>query len=157
MMAAAALAALSACHNADAPKADAAIQKAKQYIAADEAKWNRDLDARNLKAMMAHYAPYATIVEPGATRLSGAEAIRKSYQAVVADPNFHVTSTTDATVVSNSADLAYSRGHFAAQFTDAATHRVVHATGSFLTIYRKQPDGTWKWVEDFAAADPAKP
>lgn len=157
MVVAATLAALSACHNADASKADAAdIQKAKQEIAADEAKWNREFDARNLEAMMAHYARDATIVEPGATRLSGTEAIRKSYQAVVADPNFHVTSSTDATVVSNSADLAYSRGHFAAQFTDPATHQLGHTTGSFLTIYRKQRDGTWKWIEDFAAADPPK-
>jgi hypothetical protein len=27
-------------------------------------------------------------------------------------------------------------------------------SGSYLTVYKKQADGGWKAVEDFAAADP---
>ncbi len=27
-------------------------------------------------------------------------------------------------------------------------------TGSYITVYKKQADGSWKAVEDFAAAEP---
>lgn len=146
---------LSGCRYANTKIADVAdIDAAKKEIAADEARWNREFDVRNLNAMVSHFAPDATIVEPGAKALSGTEAIRESYAAVLKDPNFHVTSTTEATVISNSADLAYSRGHFSAKYTDPKTQQIKSGSGSFLTVYRKQRDGTWKWIEDFAAADP---
>jgi hypothetical protein len=27
-------------------------------------------------------------------------------------------------------------------------------SGSYMTVYKKQSDGSWKAIEDFAAADP---
>ena len=34
--------------------------------------------------------------------------------------------------------------------TDGATKKPVTLTGSYVTIYKKQPDGSWKAVEDIA-------
>ena len=149
LTAAAALLMLTGCHRT------ADLEAARKAIAANEASWNRQLDSRNLDGLVSHFAPDATIVEPGAKEQSGTAAIRKSYGAVLKDPNFHVRSDTENTVVAASTDLAYSRGHYTAKYTDPTTGQIRSGSGSFLTIYRRQPDGSWKWAEDFASADPA--
>jgi ketosteroid isomerase-like protein len=54
-----------------------------------------------------------------------------------------------------SGDLAYSRGHFTEKYTDPKTGKVMTDSGSYLTVYKKQEDGSWKAVEDFVVADPS--
>ena len=38
--------------------------------------------------------------------------------------------------------------------SDKKTGKVMTDSGSYITVYKKQDDGSWKAVEDFAAADP---
>ena len=42
---------------------------------------------------------------------------------------------------------------------DPKTGKVMSDNGSYVTVYKKQQDGSWKAVEDFAVAEPgsAKP
>ena len=42
-----------------------------------------------------------------------------------------------------SGDLAYSRGHFTEKHEDPRTLKIVTTSGSYLTVYKKQPDGSW--------------
>jgi hypothetical protein len=37
--------------------------------------------------------------------------------------------------------------------TDEATHRVINDHGSYVTTYRKQPDGSWKAESDIATSE----
>jgi ketosteroid isomerase-like protein len=39
--------------------------------------------------------------------------------------------------------------------TDKATSKPATSTGSYLTVYQKQDDGSWKAVEDFITPGPA--
>jgi ketosteroid isomerase-like protein len=50
--------------------------------------------------------------------------------------------------------MAYARGKFDEQYTDPKTGKVMSDSGSYITVYKKQDDGSWKAVEDFATADP---
>jgi ketosteroid isomerase-like protein len=43
---------------------------------------------------------------------------------------------------------AYSRGLYTQDLTSKATGNVAHVDGKFLTIFRKQPDGSWKIYRD---------
>ena len=54
-----------------------------------------------------------------------------------------------------SGDLASSRGHFSLTMTDKATNKPVTTTGSYLTVFKRQDDGSWKAVEDFITPGPA--
>jgi ketosteroid isomerase-like protein len=55
--------------------------------------------------------------------------------------------------VADSGDLATSRGRFNESYTDPATNQPKTVSGSFVTVYKKQKDGSWKAIEDFAVAD----
>jgi ketosteroid isomerase-like protein len=39
--------------------------------------------------------------------------------------------------------------------TDKATTKPATGTGSYLTVYKKEADGSWKAVEDFITPGPA--
>ena len=39
--------------------------------------------------------------------------------------------------------------------TDPQSKKPVEGDGSYLTVYRKQSDGSWKAVEDFMTPGPA--
>ena len=68
------------------------------------------------------------------------------------DANFDVSFSSDK--IETSGDLAYSRGRFTEKHSDAA-NKPVSTSGSYITVYKKQADGSWKVVEDFTAAEPA--
>lgn len=57
-----------------------------------------------------------------------------------------MTITPLETVVAGS--WAYSRGTYLQDLTARATGQVIHVDGKFLTIFRKQPSGTWKIYRD---------
>jgi len=123
-----------------------------EAIKADEKKWNADFHAKNRDALLAHYAPDATAVFPGVAAATG-EGIRKVYDEALKDPNFDVSFASDKIDVSG--DMAYSRGHFTEKATDPGTKAVVTNSGSYITVYKRQADGSWKVVEDFTAVEPA--
>jgi ketosteroid isomerase-like protein len=123
-------------------------------IAAEEDQWNRDYVARDLERMVARYAPDATLKEPDTPPLSGGW-IRTSLQAAVNDPAFTMTFAHDRIDVAHSGDLAYSRGHYRATWTDPQSRQLTTQFGTYLTIWRKQADGHWKVQEDFMTPGPA--
>jgi ketosteroid isomerase-like protein len=78
-------------------------------------------------------------------------------QNLIIDPNLKITFAADRVQVAASGDLAYSRGHYTMQLTDKGTSKPVTSTGSYLTVYKKEADGSWKAVEDFITPGPAEP
>ena len=129
----------------------------KDAISADEKKWSDEFQAKpmNVDALVAHYAPDAYFIAPGVKSTSGSADIRKAYEEGLKDPNFNISFSPDKIEVAASGDIAYSRGRFTEKYTDPGTKQIASASGSFITVYKKQDDGSWKAVEDFAAADPA--
>jgi ketosteroid isomerase-like protein len=55
--------------------------------------------------------------------------------------------------VSRSGDLGYTRGTYMLTATDPASKKAVTEKGRFVTIFRKQADGSWKAVQDINNAD----
>lgn len=150
-MAAASLALVTAgCEKQAKPDADAA----KAAIKADEAKWNAEFKAKNTEALVSHYSDDAFFVAPGVKGADGSTAIRQIYANASTDPAFAVQFASDKIDVSGSGDMAYARGHFSEKYTDPKTSKVMSGSGSYVTVYKKQDDGSWKAVVDFAAADP---
>jgi uncharacterized protein (TIGR02246 family) len=133
-----------------------AIQAA---IKADEKKWNDEFKAKDQEALVEHYADDAYFVAPGVKAANGSTEIRKAYSEGLNDQNFELSFASDKIDVSASGDLAYARGKFNEKYTDPKTGKVMSDSGSYVTIYKKQQDGSWKAVEDFAASEPgaAKP
>lgn len=134
------------------PSNAADVEKA---IKADEQKTNADFKAKSLEGLASHYADDAYLVTAGAAA-SGTTEIRKVFADALSDNYFALTFASDKIDVGDSGDLAYARGQFTEKHQDPKTRQIVTDSGSYLTVYKKQPDGSWKVVEDFATADPAK-
>ena len=145
--------ALGGCSKPDGAKA-ADPESVKQAIKADEAKWNKDVKAKDTEGLAGHYADDAFFVPPGAPPADGSTPIRQFYATALTDPAIDVTIASDKVDVADSGDLAYSRGHFSEKYTDKKTGKVMTSTGTYLAVYKKQDDGSWKIVADYAAADP---
>jgi uncharacterized protein (TIGR02246 family) len=135
------------------------VSAVKAAIKTDETKWNDQFKAKDLEALVGHYADDAYFVAPGVKPANGATEIRKTYSDGLNDAAFAISFSSDKIDVAGSGDMAYARGRFTEKYTDPKTQKVMTDSGSYLTVYRKQADGSWKSVEDFAAADPdsAKP
>jgi len=128
-------------------------------IKADEKTWSDQFQAkpRDLEALVSHYADDADFIAPGTKPASGMTEIRRLYAEGLNDPNFNITFAADKVDVAQAGDMATSRGRFEETFTDPDSKAPVKVSGSFLTVYRKQSDGSWKAVQDWAVADPGKP
>jgi uncharacterized protein (TIGR02246 family) len=149
--AAAATLTLSACTKSGSAGA-ANPDSIKQAIKADETKWNQQFKSKDTEGLVDHYADDAYFVAPGVTA-EGSTPIRQVYANASTDPAFAVQFASDKIDVAASGDLAYARGKFTEKYTDKKTGKVMTGAGSYITVYKKQDDGSWKAVEDFAAAD----
>ena len=96
-----------------------------------------------------YYAPGAVIATPGRPAAKDARALTKAIKDDIADPNFKMSLSNEKTEVAGSGDLAYRRGTFKITATNPQTKQAEHSAGTYLTVFRKQADGSWKVVEDF--------
>lgn len=122
-------------------------EKAKTDIRRAEKDFN-DLAAREgLARAFSHFAA------PGASLIRGNDVIagKAAIEAFYAKPSnlkeVRLTWAPDFVDVAASGDLGYTYGKY--QFTARdSTGQEVKSEGVFRTIWKKQPDGSWKYVLD---------
>ena len=119
----------------------------------NEAQWNDDFVSRDANRLVAHYAEDAVLMAPGMAPAIGVDAIRNTLKKMVADPALSLKFHPSKIEVAKAGDLAYTQGSYIVSFTDPQTRQVVNDHGSYVTTYRKQPDGAWKAVADIASSE----
>ena len=72
---------------------------------------------------------------------------------MIADRNFSLTFAADKVDVAKSGDLGYSQGAYTMTYSSLKGKRVVTEKGKYVTIFKKQADGSWKNVADIFNAD----
>ena len=121
---------------------DAINRLAEEMLAAFEAKDSAKVNS--------YYAPGAVIATPGRPAAKDGRAVSKAIRDDTEDPNFKMSLSNEKTeVAAGSGDLAYRRGTFKITFTNPQTKQAENGAGTYLTVFRKQADGSWKVVEDF--------
>ena len=123
----------------------------------NEAQWNQDWAAKDQDKIMAHYADDAILIVTGSPSTSGKEAIRAALKQMVADPTVSLKFQPTTVEVAKSGDVAYTQGTYTLTLTDPKTKQLINDHGSYVTTYRKQPDGTWKAVVDIATSEVPPP
>lgn len=123
-----------------------------QALKDNEAQWNKDFQAKDADRLSAHYADDATLIAPGAPPWHGKDAIHSVLVQMVSDSSFTLSFSADRVEVSKSGDVAYTEGSYAMIMTDPATKKPVTDKGSYVTVYKKQADGSWKAVSDIASS-----
>ena len=111
----------------------------------------RNANRKDAAALVAgFYAEDATLLPPNAPMISGAAAIRDFWTSVINAGAADVSLNTTKLEVSG--DLAYGIGNYS--FTlPAATGERTRDDGSYMVVYRRQPDGSWKVVADMFSSD----
>jgi uncharacterized protein (TIGR02246 family) len=108
-------------------------------------------DAKTASAM---YASDAIADFPGAPILSGPDAIGKGFEQQAASGTFKdVTLHTDDVLTGG--DLAVENGTWSWTVTPKKGGKAEAQKGHYLTVWKRQADGTWKIVRDYVTADPA--
>ena len=133
-------------------KGGADTDKISDTIKLQDVQWSKDYAAKDINGIESHYASDGVLAGPGFIAETNT-ARRQVLTALMSDPNYKQTFTPDRVDVAKSGDLAVSRGHFAISMTDA-TNTVQEIPGSYLTVYKKESDGSWKALARFLTRGP---
>ena len=109
-------------------------------------------EAKDLDRYVSFYADDASLFWPGAPMVTGRAAIREFMRAFLSMPEFSLSFETAKVDVSQAGDFAYSYGTNRVTLVDPAGNKMKDR-GKYLTVYRRQPDGTWKVVADIGNSD----
>jgi ketosteroid isomerase-like protein len=141
-----ALAAVVAC----APKANdpADIQAVKDTAPAYD-KFANAGDAAGLATSF--YAADAIRMDPNQPASAGTAAIRATLEKGYAQSSEDIRNVIDDVHVAGS--LAIAKGSFEGKSTSKVTGTAAPVKGKFVTLYRKEADGSWKGVWDIYNSD----
>ena len=123
-----------------------------QAIRDNETQWNRDFETRDVDKLAAHYTADALVMGPGFTPKMGADAIRGMLKEMVADTALSLMFLSSRVEVAQGGDMAFCEGTYMMTFTNPATGKPMKDNGTYVTVYRKQADGSWKAVSDIASS-----
>lgn len=139
----------SACKPAadKAAKVDVAAEEA--AIRAKESAWMDAYNRHDGKALGGQYEDDAALAANGVKLMTDSVGRGLFLDQMASDPALKVDFASDRIIVAASGELASSRGHYTFTYTDPGTKKPKTENGSYLTVYRKAADGSWKAVEDF--------
>ena len=154
---------VAACTSASTPNSDTA---AMAMSAPDPTAVRQEIDAANARALDAltkldpanmtnNYASDAVVMMTGMPAMAGSSNIHNGMigmmsAVAIKDPKF---TTLDVTV---SGDLAVEHGTYELTIVPKGG-KPAPDKGHYLTVWKKQPDGSWKIVRDISSSEmPAK-
>jgi ketosteroid isomerase-like protein len=127
-----------------------------QQIGSVRDQWATYLQAKKLDALMALYSKEAMFLDSSGGRTIGQPAIRNLCRQVMATFNVNLTLYSIRTV--SSGDLAYDSGNYLETLTLAASGAMQNIHGSYIMVFRHEPDGNWKILEQiWTEAPPSEP
>lgn len=138
---------LAACTPAPAPTPDYAAEE--KAILDMEAKWSASKDA---DTFVSFYTEDVVALPPNGPIASGRAAARAALAPMFAAPGFALSFKSTKVEVARSGELAYSYGTYTMTMNDAKG-APINDKGKFVTVFRKQSDGSWKTIVDTFNSD----
>ena len=114
--------------------------------------WVQDLRTKQLEPILKFYAPDAVFLQPSGERITGSAAIRSLFQSIMS--TFNSDLTLQSHNLETSGDLAYDSGDFQETLTNVATGAKISSKGSYITIFKRQPNGSWQIVQQVWTGSP---
>jgi ketosteroid isomerase-like protein len=132
------------------PLTDPTMNPGKILLYNLEAQFAKDVAAKGGAAFGLWCAPDAVMLGNGAAPVVGRVAIEKA--AGWSPRDYQLTWTPTDAMMSPSGDMGYTWGHYEGRSKDA-NGNPVETSGRYMTIWRKEADGSWKFVMDAGAND----
>jgi ketosteroid isomerase-like protein len=123
--------------------------------AADE-EWMKVFSAKDLEKSVAFCDENGAVLAPNAPIAQGRQAISKSFADFFALPNLKITWHADKAAAARSGELGYTTGTYEMTFSDPAG-KTIPDKGKYVTVWKKQADGSWKVVLDIFNTDMPAP
>ena len=118
-------------------------------------EWSQTVATKDIDKMVSYWADDAFLMQQGQAPLKGKQAIRQMVEQSFKIPGFSISWQPESVEVSDNGDMAYMIENAQVSFTDS-TGKAVTIKNKAVTIWRKEPDGSWKNVVDISTADPSQ-
>ena len=138
----------TACQQQQAPAGsadtrDADIAALKEW----DANWSKAAASKDVDKTVSFYADDVIVQPPNAKIATSKADIRKIWSDMLSAPGFAGGWKATKIEVARSGELAYLSGTYEFTFNDASGKPMTDR-GKFVEIAKKQPDGSWKCVND---------
>ncbi len=133
------------------PFSDTTVKPGKMLLFDLEARFAKDVLARGGAAFAEWFAEDGVALGNGAAPKIGRVAIAKS--ATWSAKDYQLTWTPTDAMMGPSGDMGYTWGHYEGHSKDANGNDVA-TSGRYITMWRRQPDGSWKVVLDAGSNEP---
>lgn len=148
------LAMLTGCNNASPPGTAPNKASVDTQLREIESALMKSVAAKDLEKVMANYAEDAALLAPGAPAARGKDAVRNAWKGML-DSIQKLEFAPYRIELSASGDMATTLGAYAMTLTDPKTKKQINDRGGYVTVYRKQSDGSWKAIEDIVTSEVA--
>jgi uncharacterized protein (TIGR02246 family) len=111
-----------------------------------EAAWVNDIRTKDVNKFASYYADDASLLLANTPRISGRDNIKAAFKPMMADPHFAFTFQSTRAEASKGGDLVYTSGIYSITQTDPKDKTPDIDEGKYLTVFKKQADGSWKAV-----------
>jgi len=135
------------------PLTDTTVNPGKMILFDLEARFQKDVAAHGGAGFVSWFADDGVLLGNGKAPLMGKVAIAQS--TTWSPKDYQLTWTPTDAVMGPSGEIGYTWSHYEGRSKDANGNPVV-TSGRFITIWRKEPDGSWKVALDAGANDPAE-
>ena len=136
---------ISSCNTA--PNASS-VEIWKQEIKDVEREFAAMADREGIPVAFLYYAAEDVVVMRNDVLIIGRQHLAEHFQGILAQPEDERLSwEPDFVDVSASGDLGYTYGTYMYSYTDSAGIPVEHK-GVFHTVWKRQSDGSWRFVWD---------
>jgi ketosteroid isomerase-like protein len=133
------------------PLTDSTVKPGKMVLFDLEARFAKDVLERGGAAFADWFADDGVALGNGAAPLIGKVAIAKSANWL--PQTYQLTWTPTDAMMGPSGDMGYTWGHYEGRSKDANGNPVL-TSGRYITMWRKEGDGSWKVALDAGANEP---
>ena len=134
------------------PLADTSVTPGKALLFELEAKFAKATAEGGGKAFAGFFADDGATLANGQTAVHGRDAIAKN--ATWLSKDYQLVWTPTEAVMSPAGDMGYTWGHYEGHSKDPDGNSKV-TTGRYLTIWRRNADGSWKVLLEASQEEPA--
>lgn len=129
------------------------VEADKKALLKAEADFEKAREEKGLEGWLSFFADDTIDLPTGLPIANGKEAMRKRLEARW-DKNVHLKWQPVRVDVAQSGGLGYTAGNWQISVLDKRVNKRVLITGKYLTVWKKQKDGSWKVVADLGNQDP---
>jgi ketosteroid isomerase-like protein len=121
-------------------------QASVQAVKDIEAAWAKDSALKDPGKFASYYSAGAVCLFPNSPPVTGQDNIKAAIAGMMADPNFALSFQGTQAEAAKGGELVYTVGTYSLTMSDPKDKKPVTDKGKYMTVYKKQADGTWKAV-----------